>query len=82
MTGVPVGDATGDGAGLAATVGIGVGLGGSGFAGSQAAVTAIAVARIDMDINDLLMLIYSCVRLCLDRDTDSGRPRADIFTAG
>ncbi len=79
LTGVPAGDAAGEGTGLAGTTGVGVGFCGSGFGGSQAEVTAMAIARIDIDMNDLLILNFSCVRLCLDRIADSGRPRADIL---
>lgn len=53
--GEPAGDAAG--LGLATTTGVGLaaGLGGSGFAGSQAAETAVAIANIDVRTIDLLI---------------------------
>ncbi len=55
---VPVGDATGDGAGLAVVTGAGVGtglFGATGFA-SQAPRTAAETAKTDVNINDLLIV--------------------------
>lgn len=58
--GEPAGEAAGLGldTGLEVATGVGLagGFGGSGFDGSQAAVTAVAIASIDAKITDLLIV--------------------------
>lgn len=75
--GEPVGDATG--LGLATTTGVGLagGLGGSGFAGSQAAETAVTIANIDVRTIDLL-IVFLLLRQSTDPKPSAGRhPQPD-----
>ena len=79
MTGEAVGDATGDGAGVA--VATGTGLFGTLALESQAPKTAVETANIVANINDLLMVISPLALpygRATDLLTDPNRPLADI----